>query len=156
MTHHTEHPELPPCLIHVDKEGRMWHLGAEMVHQGINQLLREHVRLDEHGWYIIDFHGQRCYVEVEDTFFVITRLEERPAGPDDPPDLFIRLNDNTEEELDPATLSQAEDHVLYARIKDGRFPARFLRPAYYQLAGHIEERGGRFVLPYKGRDFPIQ
>ena len=36
--------------------------------------------------------------------------------------------------------------MLYTRVKDGRYPARFLRPAYYQLAPAIAERDGRFVL----------
>jgi len=147
---------LPPCLIHVDKEGRMWHLGAEMIHEGINQLLSEHVELDEKGRYIISFRGQRCFVEVEDTFFVIARLDYLKADQESPEKYFVTLNDGTQEELDPSTLTVGRENVLYARVKSGRFPARFLRPAYYQLTEYVEEKGGRFVLPYRGFDYVIE
>ncbi|MBU2552755.1 MAG: DUF1285 domain-containing protein [Proteobacteria bacterium] len=144
---------LPPCLIRVDKEGRMTHLGAPMIHEGINRLLMEHVRLDEKGRYIIEFNGQRCYVDVEDTFFVIQRLD-RVA--EESESFFVTLNDGTRERLDPSSLSQGRENVLYARVKAGRFPARFLRPSYYQLAEFIVEKNGSFVLPVGGRDYPIQ
>lgn len=146
---------LPPCLIHVDKEGRMWHLGAEMIHQGINRLLMEHIELDEKGRYVISLHGQRCFVEVEDTFFVITRLDYRPAKDSRPETFLVTLNDEDQEELDPSTLSQGKDNVLYAQVKDKRFPARFLRRSYYQLAEHIVEKDGCFFLPCQGHEYPI-
>ena len=144
---------IPPCLIHVDKEGRMWHEGAPMVHEGINQLLMAHVELDAEGRYLIHFRGQRCFVEVEDTFFVVVRLEAETDG--DGPAFFIVLNDGSREELDPGSLVQNDDNVLYARVKEGRFPARFLRPSYYQFAEHVTERDGRFVVVHRGREFPI-
>ena len=148
--HTWSHDDLPPCLIYVDKEGRLWHQGAEMIHEGINQLLMSHVQLDEQGRYIIVFNNQECYVEVEDTFFVIKRVERNESGR-----LTARLNDGEAEELDPSTLSQNKDNVVYAKVKNGRFPARFLRPAYYQLAEMVEEKGGRFVVNVGGRDYPI-
>ncbi|MFH1090119.1 MAG: hypothetical protein V1742_00970 [Pseudomonadota bacterium] len=146
---------LPPCLIYVDKEGRFWHQGAEMTHQGINHLLMEHVDLDEQGRYIISLGGQRCFVEVEDTFFVITRVDARPKAPGPAYEFRLTLNDGTQEELDPSTLFQNEENVLYAQVKSGRFPARFLRPGYYQLAEYILEREGRFVLPFRDREYPV-
>jgi len=146
---------LPPCLIHVDKEGRFWHLGAEMIHQGINRLIMDHVELDEKGRYIINFRGERCFVEVEDTFFVINQVVYRPAGQEGPEAFILTLNDRTEEELDPTTLRQNRDNVLYAKVKSGRFPARFLRPGYYQLAEYVLERDGRFFLPVAGHEYLI-
>lgn len=152
----TEAPEqLSPCLIRVDKEGRFWHLGAEMTHEGINRLLMDHVELDDRGRYIISFHGQRCFVEVEDTFFVIVRVEGRMFDDGSVGELAIYLNDGAIETLDASTLEQNEDNVLYARIKDGRFPARFLRGSYYQLAEYVVEKNGRYVLPLGGREYVL-
>ncbi|MEW6266113.1 MAG: hypothetical protein AB1641_23815 [Thermodesulfobacteriota bacterium] len=146
--------DLPPCLIHVDKDGRLWHLGAEMINLGINRLLLEHVDLDEKGRYVIDYQGQRCFIEVEDTLFVVARVdalgEEDGASP-----WLITLNDGTTEQLDPTTLTQSPDNVLYARVKNGRFPARFLRPSYYQLAERVKEKDGHLVLTVAGRDYPV-
>lgn len=145
--------ELPPCLIRVDKEGRFWHLNAEMTHEGINRLLMDHVELDDRGRYIISYHGQRCYVEVEDTFFVILRVDGRKFDDGSVGELDVHLNDGTVETLDPSTLEQNKDNVLYARIKNGRFPARFLRGSYYQLAEYVIEKNGRYVLPLGGREY---
>jgi len=145
---------LPPCLIRVDVEGRFWHQGAEMVHAGINKLLMDHVDLDEKGRYVITFAGQRCFVEVEDTFFVVVRAE-RVALDDGKARYRLTLNDGGHEWLAPATLRQSPENILYARVREGRFPARFLRPAYYQLAEHVEERNGAYMLKVEGRGFPI-
>ena len=132
--------DLPPCLIYVDKEGRMWHQGAEMIHKGINRLLTDHVELDPKGRYVIRFKGQECFVEVEDTLFVINRVQTPDDASESPPErLVITLNDGTTEDLDPTTLRQNKDHVMYATVKSGRFPARFLRTGYYQLAEHVIE-----------------
>ena len=147
--------DLPPCLIYVDKEGRMWHQGAEMTHPGINRLLMDHVEMDRVGRYIIEFNGQRCLVEVEDTFFVVNRLEAR-LDPDDGVEAFlVTLNDGSQEELDLESFNQSEDNVLYTRVKAGRFPARFLRAAYYQLAEYIVEYNGKYVLVAGGRQYPV-
>jgi hypothetical protein len=145
-TDKTDWPDdLPPCMIYVDKEGRMWHQGAEMIHKGINRLLTDHVELDNNGCYIIRFKGQECYVEVEDTLFVINRVVASVS--DGPPDrLKITLNDGTSEELDPATLRQNQENIMYATVKSGRFPARFLRTGYYQLAEHVIETKNGFGI----------
>lgn len=147
---------LPPCLIHVDKEGKFWHLGAEMIHAGINRLLTDHVELDDKGRYIISYQGQRCFVEVEDTLFVITTLKEELFNNGKIKELTVSLNDGSDEILDPSTISQSHDNVLYARVKEGRFPARFLRSSYYQLAEFVEEKEECFVLSVGGRDYPIE
>jgi uncharacterized protein len=147
--------DIPPCQIYVDEDGRLWHQGAEMIHEGINSLLMEHVDMDDRGRYIIHFQGQRCYVDVADTFFVIRRVETPEAVNGHRPYFSIILNDGSREVLDPATLSQSANHVLYARVKEGRFPARFLRQSYYQLAEHVKEHNGRFFLPVNGKDYPL-
>jgi len=147
---------LPPCLVYVDAEGRMWHKGAEMVRANINRVLAEHVELDEKNRYVIDYQGQRCFVDVEDTFFVILRVDHLPETTDLPEAYLITLNHGYREELDPASLRIGADNIIYATVRDGRFPARFLRKSYYQLAEFLEERDGVFSLPLRGRHYPIK
>jgi len=146
---------LPPCLIYVDEEGRMWHRGAEMIHQGINLLMAEHVHLDEKGRYIIDYQGKKCFVEVEDTFFVIARLDHRAGTSESPEAYLITLNHGFQEELQPASLRLGRDNILYATVRDGRFTARFLRKSYYQLAEFLVEKDGGFFLPLDGKFYPV-
>jgi uncharacterized protein len=141
--------DLPPCQIHIDKEGRWFHRGAEIVNRGIVNLFYAHMEMEASGRYVIAWNGERCYVEVEDTPFVVRSVEE--AGND----FRIHLSDETAEILSPETLTIGKDHVLYCRVKNGRFPARFNRPAYYQLAEHVEASGESYYLPAGGRNYLI-
>ncbi len=139
--------DLPPCLIYIDKEGRLWHQGAEMIHAGINSLMLEHITLED-GRYIIEFRGQRCYVEVEDTALVVQRVSlDREGGSS----LKILLSDGRTEELNPDLLWIGRDNVIYTKVRDGKLPARFLRQAYYQLAEFIEEVDGGYALKLGGK-----
>jgi hypothetical protein len=78
---------------------------------------------------------------------VVVQVEGDPAR-----GFELVLNDETREALDPSTLRVGADHVLYARVKDGRHDARFLRPAYYELMRHaVAGPGETPALPIGGR-----
>jgi hypothetical protein len=125
------HEDIPPCLIFIDKEGRWFHKGLEMVRREIIQLFYQHMEMDSRGRYIIHLASQKCYVDVEDTAFVVYRvtLERREQGHER---FLVWLSDHTQETLNLDTLYVGKENVLYCRAKDGRFPARFRRAAYYQ------------------------
>lgn len=107
-------------------------------------------QLDDGRWQIA-MADERAFVEIEDTPWVVTSVAgDAAAG------FTLRLNDDSEEPLDPATLTVGTANVLYTRVKEGRHRARVLRPAYYQLAPAIAERDGRFVLSIAGRDHEIR
>ena len=71
-------------------------------------------------------------------------------------DVMIFLSDDSQEELSPETLHVGSENILYCRVKQGVFPARFTRAAYYQLAEFIIEGDGGFYLPLKGEKHLIQ
>ena len=146
---------LPPCLIHIDKEGRWFHKGVEMVRREFVQAFYQKMELDDAGRYIIFWGGKHCYVDVEDTAFVVRRASRLNEETGKRGGFVLNLSDDTEEELMPDTLHMGKENVLYCRVKAGEFPARFNRAAYYQLAAHIEEEEGDFVLPINGRKFKI-
>ncbi|RLB85549.1 MAG: hypothetical protein DRH15_03260 [Deltaproteobacteria bacterium] len=155
MPNDKEFKDLPPCLIYIDKEGKWYHEGAEIIRPDFIKFFLEHMELDKKGRYIVNWNGQRCYVEVEDTAFVVRQVNfmaengalERAV---------IHLNDGTKENLVPETLFVGNQEVLYCRVKDGKFPARFLRPAYYQLTEKIVEEEGKFYLVLGDRKYPIE
>jgi hypothetical protein len=148
--------DLPPCLIFIDKEGRWFHKGAEMIHREYIRLFYEHMEMDASGRCIIVMGEDRCYVEVEDTPFVIRRVRFEEGGKEGLSGCTLYLSDGTRESLRPDTLFIGEGNVLYTRVKEGVFPARFLRPAYYQLVRHIVEEDGLYVLPLNGRKHAIR
>jgi hypothetical protein len=144
--------DIPPCLIYIDKEGRWYHEGAEMIHREFIRLFYNNMELDSLGRYVIAWKGQRCYVEAEDTAFVVLRVVWQEKGKEDGKERFIlSLSDDTQEELMPDTIYVGRDNVLYCSVKNRTFPARFNRAAYYQLAAYVEEEKGVYYLPLNGQ-----
>ncbi len=128
--------------IRLDREGRFWHEGAVVTHRGFQlALLRWLDRLDEKRY---------AYVDVDDA--ELLALSARWDGDR----AILALNDETEEELDYASLAASPDNALYCRARNGRLTARITTPAYYILAERIEETpDGRFCLRAAGKLHPI-
>ena len=151
--------DIPSCMIYVDKEGAWFHKGVPIVHQGFLELFYQSLRLDEHGRYLLAFRDQICVLHVEDTPFVILRVAFETRSKDLGKDRFLlHLVDGTQEELDPQTLTVGYDHVLYCKIRNRKFRARFSRPSYYQLAQYILEdtASGSFYLSMNGKRYVIK
>jgi hypothetical protein len=148
---------LPPCMIFVSKEGKWYHEGAEIIHRPIFLWLIQSLDKTEDGLFIVNLNNQRCFLEVEDTPLVVQRVErfqEDPAGSEQ---IRLYLNDDSVDILNPETLWGSPENVLYGLVKEGQIPARFLRPAYYQMAEFIEEgEDGYFYLSLNQRKYPIQ
>ena len=122
-------------------DGRWYADDEPIVHKRLANLFSRYLRRKAAGGYEIwideRYHAD---VEVEDTPYVVTAVDA--AAPDR---FTLRLNDGTSEPLDPDSLQVGARDVLYCRVKGGSERARFLRPAYYQLAESIEETpAGRF------------
>jgi len=146
-----ENPEPPPCMIYVDKDGAWFHKGAPIIHRELLLLFYQCLSVDELGRYIIKFNDQVCRLDVEDTPFVILSTDFVRAGAEEEKNRFIlHLIDDTKEELALETFTIGPDNVLYCKIRNGKFKARFSRPSYYQLAQHVEEEPGTgryFICP---------
>lgn len=148
--------DIPPCLIYIDKEGRWYHQGAEMIHREFIRLFYQNMVLDSKGRYLINWAGQHCYVEVEDTAFVVRRVTCEEGNQGRAHRIELRLSDDTSEALRPDSLYVGKEDILYCTVKSGVFPARFNRAAYYQLAEYIEEDGNNYCLALNGRKYNIR
>ena len=101
---------------------------------------RDIVRLDETRY---------AYVEVEDA-----HLRARSARWEGER-CIVFWDDDLDEELDYASLRQAPDHALYARVHQ-RLRGRIAGPAYHAIAARVVERSGAFELEAAGRRWPIE
>ena len=131
-------------------DGR-WYSDDEPINNArIAKLFSRCLSQTDDGRWMLRMADERAFVEIEDTPWVVTRVDgDAQRG------FTLTLNDDSEEPLDPSTLRVGAGHVLYAQVKDGRHAARFLRPAYYQLAGAIEQRGDRMLLTSGGVTYEI-
>ena len=148
--------DLLPCLIYIDKEGRWHHEGVEMIRRDFIRLFYKNMEMDSQGRYVILSGGKRCYVDVEDTAFVVWNVRYQNAAEGRKARFIITLSDDSQEDLAPESLHVGKDNVLYCKVKNAAFPARFNRASYYQLATHIEEKNELFFLPLNGGEYEIR
>ena len=99
----------------------------------------EHLHIDNEGNYFIELNGEVYYIDVEDTPFVVTAVYRTESPQNGYEQIEILLSDDCMEILDMSSLTIGKDNVLYCRIKNGRFAARFVRKSYYQIAEFIQE-----------------
>jgi uncharacterized protein len=142
----------PTRKISFGKDG-WWYANDERIqNRRINRLFSQHLRQTATGAYQIAIGWDTVIVEIDDTPYVVTRV----TG-DTEQGLTLRLNDESEELLDAATLRIGRDDVLYCQVKNRQHAARFLRPAYYQLAAYVQEdrATAQLLLRVRGIPYPI-
>ena len=150
--------DIPSLPIRIDKEGVWRYRGARMFRKDILKLFFESLKRDELGRYLIEFEGDRCLIEVEDTPFVVKTVRKHRREDRRDESIEILLSDFTPEKLDLSTLRVGMDNVLYCNIKEGKFEARFSRAGYYQIAELIEcdEEKDAYFVPLNGRNYYIE
>lgn len=143
----------PYLKIFIDKDGRWFQNGAEIIHKEIYLQFNRMLERTPDGGYRVRLGKEVCDVEVEDAPFVVLGV----VVEDGHGEIVLSLNDGTQEPLDPECFLIGSDNVPYAYVKKGVFLARFSRPAYYQLAGYIVTDDEKdFFLAIQGKRFPIK
>ncbi len=137
----------PRHELRIDREGRWFHEGIEIVREDIRNYFSRHLIRDENGDYVVSIGDDKCPVIVEDAPFMVVRVEGSPSDI-----LSLLLNDGGRVPLEPRTIEFSRSNVPYCRVRGG-LEARFSRPAYYQLAEFIEhdEENDRFRLVFDGQ-----
>jgi hypothetical protein len=143
--------------IKIDKEGIWYYKGAHMFRKEILCVFFEHLKIDECGKYLIELGEERCYLDVEDTAFVVAAVYKTQLQGKGRVQIEILLSDDSYEKLEMNSLYAGRDNVLYCRVKEGIFTARFSRNSYYQLAEFIEqsENGNNYFINLNGEKYLI-
>jgi hypothetical protein len=143
--------------IKIDKDGIWYYKGAHMFRKEILSIFFEHLQIDECGKYLIKLNEECYYIDVEDTAFVVTAVNKTKQPEDYRDQIDIILNDDSCEKLVMNSLCIGKNNVLYCRVKEGRFNARFSRKSYYQLAEFIEqaENESNFFINLNGEIYFI-
>src|SRR5262249_45180077 len=106
--------------IRLDGEGKFWHDGQRVDHPSLEKAL--------HGWiaphpddgrFILTNGYDWTYFQVDDAPYTVRSLRVSPEG------VTLALSDDTEEPLAPETIRVGRADALYAKVKEGRFEARF-------------------------------
>jgi hypothetical protein len=149
--------DLPSSYIRIDKEGVWYYKGSEMFRREIVNLFYRNLHRDDSGGYYIEYANDIASVEVEDTAYVVRAVYHGGSVEGGDEKLYLLLSDESCEDLAPETVRVGRDNILYCDVKDKRFPARFLRASYYQIAEYFAQEEGReeFFLSLNGRKYYI-
>jgi hypothetical protein len=133
------------------KDGNWYSDDERIDNPRIAMLFSQSIRQNPDGSFFLQVAEERASITIEDTPYVVISVEDGGDG-----GLALVLNDGTREALDPATLAIGAENVLYTRVKDGKYRARFLRPAYYHLSDSFEaDASGGFCIQIGGKKYPL-
>ncbi len=134
----------------LDTEGHLWHDGTEFEDPDtLRFFMRKMKRLPD-GRYQVLCQGETCFIEPMDVPYVIQDIEVKGDR------MELVFPGDYRERLDPATLQVGKDNVLYCKVRNGAFDARFNRKPYLELAHYVErDESGRYCLRLGGEKYPI-
>lgn len=142
-------PEALPCGIFVDEEGDWYHQGNKIFRDEVIEFFFENLHVTSDGRFLLEWKNTRCVLDVADTPFVISRVDLEKTDQGEQVLLSFR-HLVRRQPLAPGTLWIGEGNVLYCRVHEAGFRARFSRPAYYQFAAWIEEGDEGFFIGLNG------
>ena len=135
--------------IFIDKNGNWYQDGIKITHKWTYLENNKNLRCDNDGNYFVQEGKVKIPVDVEDTPFVIKMVEKKDT------EIYAILNDNTTEKISLDKVWLNEDNIPYTKVKNNGFIARFLRPAYYELAKFATVEEDKLVLEINGEKYNI-
>ena len=129
---------------YIDKRGNWFQDGIKIKHRLTYLYNNKLLSRDDDGRYYLDEGSGKLYIEVEDTPFVVKMVDKKGD------DFYIILNDETVEKLDLNTININHENIPYAKIKNRKFEARFLRPAYYEFMKYLKKEDDNYFIMSKG------
>lgn len=114
--------------IRLDREGRFWHDDGLIENEALVKALHSWIaRHPDDGRYILTNGYDWTYFTVEDVPYFVTSVRVQDDA------IELTLSDESTEPLRPEGLRTGADGALYAKVKDGSFPAKFSRHAQIGL-----------------------
>ena len=158
MSRKETHENRAPYPIRIDREGVWYYLESEMIRKDIIRLFYDHLHKDDTGEYFIEMGVEQCFIEVEDTPYVVRAVYKISSHNGSGEYIRLMLNDLSVEDLDPASLRIGTANVPYCDVREGRFSARFSRAGYYQIAECIEhdQKQDTYYIELNGNRFYLE
>ena len=138
----------------VDREGRIFHDGAEVVDPLVLRFFLRAMQRTPDGRYLVLCQGERNWFDASDTPFVVQRLRF-DAGGAQVTGVTLCFAGDFREPLDPRSL-EAEGNYLYCLVRRAAFRARFGRLAMNQIAPFLVEGDDGPALTLNGVRYPIR
>lgn len=143
---------LPPGLsrettIRRDAEGQWFHDGEPVTNRAVARAFDRWLERADDGRWILKNSVNWAYIDLEGPAFFVRRGWIAEEG------VELELRGGRRVPLDPATLAHDEEGRMRCRV-DGLL-AVFERSAMLDLAEHLDEEAGGWILRLEGGSFPI-
>jgi hypothetical protein len=116
-----------------DPSGRWFDGDTPIDHPSVARAFDRWIERAEDGRYRLRNEVNWAYVQIEGAPIFVRALSVGPTS------VSLQLSDGRQEALDPTTLRQGPDGVLYCTVRSGTLPARFDAHAAVQLAPAVDE-----------------
>lgn len=126
-------------------EGWWSHQGGRFVHERLIEAFFRNVDRSEGGTWLLRLGRFTYPITVEDTGFFVERVYREQGR------TWVALSDASCEPLDVASLAYGPDGRLVARVKQGRFEARFMRSVYHAVLADAQAEGDEVWLEVDGQ-----
>lgn len=131
--------QLEDLPIRITARGEWLH-GDEPLHPRVADLFARNLVPKATGEFYVQLGMAKQLLEVEDTAFFVRSVQVDASGAQ-VREVLLVLSDGTHEALDPATLHQGSDHVLYCGIirRDVPVRVRFAPGQANSLGDYLQE-----------------
>jgi len=134
----------------LDTEGNLWHEGTLFEDPALLKFYMRKMEKTPEGKFKVLCQGETCFIEPQDVPYVILGIERKGDQ------VELIFPGNYREILDPATLYVGKENVLYCKVRDGAFEARFSRKPFWEITHWVEQgQDKKFFLNLGGEKFQI-
>lgn len=134
----------------IDTEGRLWIENTELSDPQVLKFFMRKMEALPDGKFRVMCMGETNLISAEDVPYVIQSLSISEDK------ITLNFPGGYQTLLEPGTLFLGGNQILYCKVRNGQFTARFHRRAFLELAPYIEEpTPGHYVLRLGGKDYPI-
>lgn len=134
----------------IDTEGRLWHEGSEIIDPKVLKFFLRKMEKTPEGRLQVPCMGETNWVSAEDVPYVIQSIDIQGET------CILHFLGDYQEELNPKELWVGKENVLYCKVREGKFIARFSRKAYLDLSHYVEEKNSQYFLKLGQQHYPIQ
>ncbi len=117
----------------IDSEGNLSIKGSEITDPATLKFFMKHLEALPDGSFQVICMGEINRITAEDVPYVVQNISIHPER------IELFFLGNYGETLDPSTLWIGKNHVLYCKIRNGNFSARFNRKSYWEIAQEVQQ-----------------
>ncbi|MBI2082231.1 MAG: hypothetical protein HYT76_01555 [Deltaproteobacteria bacterium] len=132
----------------IDDEGVVWHDKVPFDDPDLIAFFLKNLEPYSGGKFRVLCQGEECIISCQDIPYVVQEIDLP----------FLIFPGGYQEALDPTTLWVGKKNVLYCKVREGRFSARFNRKSYLELAKSIQQdpKSGQYYLVIDKKKYPIK